>query len=196
MSRYRYSLLLLPLLLPACSSFDTAALASKAEAGDAAACYEYGHRMLTGRHVKRDHKQALVWLEKAADKGNIRAAAALGACYAHGLGTAPDTRQARHWYGKAADAGHPNAELALGTHYLQKAPIDYKKAVTYLRYAAMHGSPDAAFLMALCYSQGLGVRKNDRLAIGWLNNAAERGHKIAINIILNVNQSLENYKKL
>lgn len=186
-----YLLPLLTVAFSACTSFDAASLARKAAAGDTAACYEYGHRLLTGRHVKQDRKQAIIWLQKAADKGNIRAAAALGACYAHGLGTNPNIHKARYWYAKAADAGHAHAEFALGTHYLRKTPVDYTKAVTYIRYAAMHGSPDAAFLMAICFIEGYGVRPNSRLALGWLANAAERGHKTAKAIISDLRKLAE-----
>lgn len=171
------------LLLSSCAVNNTPQIAAKAAEGDPAACYEYGHRLLTGRKVKQDREQAIKWLRTAADKGNIRAAAALGACYAHGLGTAADTAQARQWYTVAADAGHPHAQLDLAQHYLVVAPRDPAKAVTYIRYAAMQGSADAAFLMSVFFAQGIGVTQHSGIALGWLANAAELGHEQALEIL-------------
>ena len=171
------------ILLSSCMVNNTPQIAAKAAEGDPAACYEYGHRLLTGRKVKQDREQAIKWLRSAADKGNIKAAAALGACYAHGLGTAADTALARQWYTLAAEAGHPHAQLDLAQHYLQVSPRDPAKAVTYIRYAAMQGSPDAAFLMSVFFAQGLGVPQHAGISLGWLANAAELGHEQALEIL-------------
>lgn len=171
------------LLLSSCSVNNTPQIAAKAAEGDPAACYEYGHRLLTGRKVKQDREQAIKWLRTAADKGNVRAAAALGACYAHGLGTAADTALARQWYTLAAEAGHPHAQFDLAHHYLAVAPRDPAKAVTYIRYAAMQGSADAAFLMSVFFAQGIGVTQHSGIALGWLANAAELGHEQALEIL-------------
>ncbi len=183
MKLHRLSLLLTALLLCACSVNDTPQLASRAAEGDPAACYEYGHRLLTGHMVKENKTQAVEWLKRAADKGNIRAAAALGACYTHALGTKPDSTLARKWYTVAAEAGHPHAQIGLAEHYLKVDPKDPAQAVTYIRYAAMQGSADAAFLMSLFFAQGIGVPAHQGIALGWLTNAAELGHKQALAIL-------------
>ncbi len=179
--------LLLPfstaLLLCACSVNDTPKLAARAAEGDPAACYEYGHRLLTGKKVQQDRKQALNWLHRAAEKGNIRAAAALGACYTHALGTKPNTKLARQWYKVAAEAGHPYAQLELAEHYMKVTPQDPAQAVTYIRYAALQGSAEAAFLMSMVFAQGIGVPAHQGIALGWLANAAELGHEQALAIL-------------
>lgn len=179
------------LLLGSCGINNTAKVAAKAAEGDPSACYEYGHRLLTGRKVREDRPQAIRWLRAAAAKGSIRAAAALGACYAHGLGTKTDTSQARYWYGIAAEAGHPHAQLELASHYMHVEPVDPAAAVTYIRYAAMQGSPDAAFLMSLCFAEGYGVRAHQGIAVGWLVNAAKLGHQQAIAIINDLRKEQE-----
>lgn len=183
MKLHPFSPLLATLLLCGCSVNDTPRLATRAAEGDPAACYEYGHRLLTGNKVQQNQTQAIEWLKRAADKGNIRAAAALGACYAHALGTKADSTLARKWYTVAAEAGHPHAQISLAEHYLKVAPKDPAQAVTYIRYAAMQGSADAAFLMSICFAQGIGVPAHQGIALGWLTNAAELGHEQALTIL-------------
>ncbi len=167
-----------------CSSRkSTEELATLANTGDAKSCYEYGVRLLLGRDAARNHRAAFHWLLLAAEKGEIRAAAAIGACYANGLGTQPNSENARKWYRKAADAGHMHAQLELGEHYLNKSPKDAREAVTYIRYAAMQGSAEAAYRLSLCFAEGTGVPAHPALARGWLINAAELGHPRARTIL-------------
>ncbi|MBR5887615.1 MAG: sel1 repeat family protein [Akkermansia sp.] len=183
------------LLLCSCGINSTAQIAAKAADGDSDACYEYGHNLLTGRRIPQNKERALHWLLIAADKGNIRAAAALGACYARGIGTPPNTELARRWYTIAADAGHPHAQMELAKHYLNVDPKDPAEAVTYLRYAAMDGSADAAFLMSICFSQGIGVPQHQKIALGWLVNAAELGNDLACQILKDLANDQQNDKK-
>lgn len=184
------------LLLNACSNVvDSEQLARKAQDGDRDACYEYGHRLLVGKDIRRNQQEALKWLKTAALEGDIRAAAALGACYAHGLGTAPDVEQARRWYTIAAEAGHRHAQLDLANHYMKVMPQEPRKAVTYIRYAAMDGSADAAFLMSIFFAEGYGVPHHDGIALGWLINAAELGHEQAREIIRDIHQRTQNQEK-
>lgn len=175
--------LAITLLLCGCGSYRVPQPTAEANAGEAAACYTYGHQLLTRCKGKAARRVAVQWLHQAAEQGHIRAAAALGACYTHGLGTKPDTAKARHWYTIAADAGHPHAEMALAEHYMKCAPTNPELAVQYIRYAAMQGLPNAAFMMFLCFAEGYGVPQEPKLATGWLLNAAELGHPQAADIV-------------
>ena len=196
MSSSRTISLLSLLLLSACSSVvDTEQLSRKAQSGDRDACYEYGHRLLVGKNIRKDQKEALKWLQSAADDGDIRAAAALGACYAHGLGVAPNVELARRWYTIAAEGGHRHAQLDLANHFMKVKPQDPRQAVTYIRYAAMDGSADAAFLMSIFFAEGYGVPAHDGIAIGWLINAAELGHEKAREIIRDIHRITQNQEK-
>ena len=44
------------------------------------------------------------------------------------------------------------------------------------RGSAMRGSLEAQVNLGICYSQGLGVEKNDEEALQWFQKAAEAGH--------------------
>lgn len=182
------SLLTAALFLSSCGINNTPKLAAKAAEGDAGACYEYGRRLIAGHKVAKNPEMGFRWLHMSAAKGNIRAAAALGACYAHGVGTQQSVKEARHWYGIAAEAGHRNAEIELAKHYMKVSPTHPEQAVKYLRYAAMHGSPDAAFAMFLCFAEGYGVPQHPKLAGGWLINAAELGNEQAIRLLEDISR--------
>jgi TPR repeat protein len=53
--------------------------------------------------------------------------------------------------------------------------------VLWYRKAARQGDAKAQYNLGLCYRDGEGVRKNRRLAIRWLKDAAAKGHKGAAN---------------
>ena len=83
-------------------------------------------------------------------------------------------RRLRHW-GDAEEL--PQAQLLLGMLGLEGSlgRDSAAEGVRYLRYAAMQGSGQACILMAQCYARGLGVPRDEGLARGWLQNAAELG---------------------
>lgn len=80
-------------------------------------------------------------------------------------------RRLRHW---ADEEELPQAQLLLGELGLagDLGRNSTAEGVRYLRYAAMQGSGQACVLMSLCYARGLGVPRDERLARGWLRNAA------------------------
>ena len=68
----------------------------------------------SGDGVAQDYAKAREWYEKAADKGDASAMAALGVLYHNGQGVAQDYAKAREWYEKAADKDDPDAMTTLG----------------------------------------------------------------------------------
>ena len=67
----------------------------------------------TASGVPQDYRQAMAWLRKAADQGNVTAEDEVADLYAKGLGVRVDLAQARAWYQKAADAGDQDAQTWL-----------------------------------------------------------------------------------
>lgn len=160
-----------------------------------------------GRLYRPDEAYPL--LLAAAEQGLPNAQALVGMCLQHGWGVKPDDKAAREWYQKAimrgqsgaamqmavlfADTpkeaahwlelalsrgrGTPDAQLMLASLYLRQK--EYHKAVQFLRFAALDGSGEGAYLMASCYEMGVGVPKDERLMMGWLQNAADMGYKPA-----------------
>lgn len=73
---------------------------------------------------------------------------------------------------QAAEQGHPQACLQLGMQLLERAP---QKAVRHLKNAADCGVSQAAYQLALCLSQGIGVEKDPEQAERRFIQAAEWG---------------------
>ncbi len=162
------------LLLPACSG--NRQLARRAHAGEAAAQFEYGRRLLTGQHLFFAAPQhAPGWFRLAAMQGYVPAQAALGACYEAGLGVAPSAAEARYWYGKAAAAGNPMAamHLAMADYREQKNP---QRARRLLERAANAGYIPARLRYASVLLRGGKAPLADiRLGIDQLRIAAMDG---------------------
>ena len=57
---------------------------------------------------------------------------------------------------------------------------NYKKAFPYLLDAAINRYIHAQNLVGYCYSHGLGVRKQKRVAAYWYEQAANGGHREAL----------------
>jgi hypothetical protein len=77
---------------------------AKAEAGDAAAEYDFGIRHVRGDGVPKDYPEAVKWLRKAAEQDYAEGQRQLGNAYFYGKGVEKDYDQAFAWYSKAARA--------------------------------------------------------------------------------------------
>jgi TPR repeat protein len=87
----------------------------------------------------------------------------------------------------SADSGYAMASYALGTWYLfgkgSEISIDPVMATRYLESAADANIPDALYDLAVCYSEGEGVEKNDRVAFELYLRAALRGDAQSVNAV-------------
>ncbi len=162
------------LLLPACT--ENRDLARRAHAGEAAAQFEYGRRLLTGEHRLFDSRRhAPGWFRLAALQGYVPAQAALGACYEAGLGIARSDAEARHWYSLAAAQGHPMAamHLAMADYRAEKDP---ERALALLERAADFGYLPARLRYAATLLKDASAPQEDtRKAIDHLRIAAMDG---------------------
>jgi tetratricopeptide (TPR) repeat protein len=130
-----------------------------------------------------DHKGAFeAWLPLA-ERGDVAAMRNIGHLYRWGQGVEKDIQQAMHWYRKAAETGFARAQANLAAIYLQGdegVPIDHAEARKWFEAAARQGHAVAQYNLGLMYELGLGVEKNDAIALGWYNNAAKAGQPDAL----------------
>src|SRR3989344_4931560 len=92
-------------------------------------------------HNQGNYPDAILWLGKAAEKGNANAQYNLGGMYANGRGVARDDAEAVKWYRKAAEHGYAQGQNNLGAMYANGRGVarDDAEAVKWYRKAAEQG---------------------------------------------------------
>ena len=71
----------------------------------------------TGTGVPQNHKEAVKWYAKAAERGYAAAQGGLGTMYDEGRGVPQDDKEAVKWYTKAAEQGDTDAQHNLAIMY-------------------------------------------------------------------------------
>ncbi len=172
-------------------------LRKSAAQGDDSAMAALGLCYERGLGVDVSYRAARRWYEKAIAAGNEDACLALLQMEVRSGHTDQAVRRLK----KCADDGGLPAQLVLGRLYFNGRLRDYisaQDAARYIRYAAMQGSAEACLMLSACYAEGVGVPKDDSIMLGWLINAAELGHKDAIDLLEEVRleqKKQENSKK-
>lgn len=172
-------------------------LQQKAEAGDAAAQYEFGLSLSSGE--KPDYKAAFPWLMKAAEAGNADAMYLVYFLYRDGAGTRIDSDAADRWLSRAAALDNANA-LSLkainhGECYRGKAIVSGNSSderernilemVRLDEKAAGKGDTSSQGRLGACYLFGITEGKNTVIpqdhakAIPLLKASAENGNALA-----------------
>jgi TPR repeat protein len=133
-----------------------------ADRGDSDAQFELGLRFLTGEGLRKDDKEGVRWLEKAAESGHLRAQHVYGSLFEDGVTVKKDLAKAVQWYEKAANGGFPMAQHALGVAYElgQGIAKDTVKATAWFEKAAAQNYPPAMSAFAAKLEKGDGVEKD------------------------------------
>lgn len=156
-------------------------LLSKAVNGSVEAQFNLGLHYLRGVGVPENHKLAVEWLTKSADKGFEDAEYLLGTCYDNGTGVPRDMTKALLLYEKSARAANKYAQFALGEFYTLsgKAQLSFE----WYKKAARQQYPPAFFELGRCYYYGLGCMKDEEEGIQWLQKSAAKKHEPAIKLL-------------
>ena len=96
-----------------------------AKGGDPVALSQLGQQLLYNPDGSiRDPKEAIPYLQKAAEAGNPWACGTLGMLYRDGTGLPRDTNQSFIWFTKGAQLGDPYSQFAYGSKLLaEKGPV-------------------------------------------------------------------------
>jgi len=106
---------------------------------------------MTEKGGQKDYAQAVSWLHKAEERGQVEALYWLGVCYSNGWGVDKNETQAFERYRKAAEKGHAGAQLCLGYSYSEGLGVskDLNQAVFWLQKSVNNGEAKAnAYLAA------------------------------------------------
>lgn len=143
-----------------------------ASTGNAIGQFNTGLHYAKGAGVERDFAKAAEWMRLAAENGDEDApeVAALYAGAAEML--------------KKAEAGDADAQAEAATFYMRiggslyqyGSDDDYAAAFAWAQKAAVQGSLEGMYCLALCYEHGRGTMVNTKLAADTYEKAARAGH--------------------
>jgi uncharacterized protein len=148
-------------------------------------------------YVAGNKEDAMKSLSLAADQGHAPAQWKMARMYAEGDGVPRDDLRAFDNYSRVCDRHADDAPdsptapfvssafIALGTYYLKGIPDspikpDPRRAREMFTYSATYfGDPQAQFVLAHLYFDGVGGQKDRRQGMRWLNLSAEKGYRLA-----------------
>lgn len=136
-------------------------------------------------------KDCFEWFQRAAKAGSIHAKFQMGYHYLHGKYVGADEHEAFKWFRDSAMLGYPHAQNSLGTMYLRgQVSIEddpdlceyydekrRKKGWEWLLKSASQHHYSGLCNLAVLYSQGIYVEKNEDMAISLYRLAADINKK-------------------
>ena len=129
-----------------------------------------------GQGIPRNYQEAVKWLTKAAQAGDVISQSKLGECYFYGKGVEQSYAKAVEWYTKAAKQGNAEAQYYLGYCYNAGHGVQqsYDKAVEWYTKSAEKGYVSAMTNLGVLYDNGQGVPQSYEKAVEWFTKAAEK----------------------
>jgi TPR repeat protein len=156
-----------------------------AELGSPEGANAMGFNYSVGQCIEQNDAKAVEWYRKGAAAGNVKSEVAMARRYLYGQGVPKDEALGLQYLRSAADGGYDRAQVALGQFILAGnfgAQRDDKEAARLFRLAAEQRNDEAAFLLGSLYAGGRGVDKDFVWASMWLNLAAMRNCKPAVQL--------------
>lgn len=122
--------------------WQTFLMSRKANAGDPISQHELGVRYMIGKGIEADSGKAAYWFGKAAAQNMLASRFNLGILSFNGWGVTWNPFEAFRAFRIAAEGEMPEAQYILGLFYAENmvVPLDYDKALYWVRKAAASGS--------------------------------------------------------
>jgi len=165
-----------------------------AEQGASAAQYYLGILCTNGWGTKKSQVKAVRWYRMAALQNHILAQYSLANALMSGQGVGQDEIEAFRWFLSAAKAGHAHSQFAVGLMYfdgrggLQK---DYQQAISWFTKAATQAHVISIVKLGDIYLKGKGITQNIPEALGFYQQAAEKGNLYAIKRVAELNANTD-----
>jgi TPR repeat protein len=123
--------------------------------------------------------EAVEWLTRAAQGGEVTAMVELGNCYRRGIGCAPDLDAAVTWWMEAAKLGDPHAAVALADAFYRNetTTLTEQDALHWYQQAALGGIGKAQTALRRWFAQERGASAEQY--VQWYQSAALAGHAFA-----------------
>ncbi|KAJ2899864.1 hypothetical protein IWW38_000816 [Coemansia aciculifera] len=144
--------------------------------GEAAAAFRLGNLYREGKAVERDYAQAILWYDRASEKGAPEGHFMVGNMYSLGQGTAdgkPDNAAVFSRMERAVAAGSVEAAYNLGLFYMEGKGVEKNIGLTveYWTMASAERFPVAMLNLAKLLAEGKVVTKDVRRARNLLEAA-------------------------
>jgi len=156
-------------------------LKQAAEKGDAKAMNGMGILYSQGLGTDTSSTEAFKWFAKAAESGYERAWYNLGLAYKNGVGTGQDFVKAYQSFSRGADLKVNICTYGKGFMLYKGLGCtqNYTEAFKSF-YSIRFASVGSSYMLGLCYRNGYGTAVNADSAKYWLQKAAQRGYKQAL----------------
>ena len=163
-----------------------------AEKGNIDAMCKVAQCYKCGDGVEWNIVKAFEWYEVAAKAGNAEAICNLAYCYRYGRGVKADRDKGIELFQKAAAQGNPKAMVELFNYGI----FNEFEWIAFDQYEklAQTGDTYAMRKVAKCYIDGIGVKTDRDKRLKLLQQAAEKGDKVAETELPNLNDDMQ--KKL
>ena len=152
-----------------------------AAAGNENAMNNLGIIYRDGIGVEADQVESHAWFMKAAEVGHTPAQFSVGKNYHDGNGVAKDFDEAEKWLLKVDE--YPPAVRMLGvleySRFRETGEGRPERAAEFMRKAAEMGDVTAKYNLGVFYENGIGVSKDDNMAVLWFTVAAQGGESAA-----------------
>lgn len=167
-----------------------------AEKGDVNAQENLAMMYGRGDGVKKDAREVVVWLTKAADQGSANAQHKLGVFYLYGWeGISNDPKKALQFLTKAAGQQYADSQYLLGMLVKDGSkeamlPRDSALAYSQLSMAANNGHGGAQYQLGVMSRDGEGTTKDPVEALKWFIAANFSGEENASAAMKSINATL------
>ncbi len=123
-----------------------------------------------------DFTTALQHWTRLAENGDPVSQYNVGVMYDEGTGVRRDPAKVVAWWNKAADQGHLTAQHNLALLLIERGRTqDFRKAAYWLKRAAADGFVLSQYSLAKLYATGLGVERDNDLALDLFLKAGDAG---------------------
>jgi TPR repeat protein len=156
-----------------------------AEDGNAISQYVLGNEYMYAEDRSfRDLDLAILWFDKSANQGYLRAQKDLAMIYTPKFGEKPEAEKSFYWSLKAAEQGDAYSQLQVSNAYIFGEGVgqDFSESLFWLRTSALNGEDEAQRILGVRYFEGNVefkgnvVRQDRHEALYWLEKSAAQGN--------------------
>lgn len=129
----------------------------------------------------KQYEQSLKYYQMAAENGNKVGQYWTGWLYAEEGTSFKSKAKSKVWFEKSAEQGYSDAQFYLGVLlYEEKTAESQKKAFEWWTKSGKQGNRASQYNLAICYENGVGVKRSMANAVEWYIKAARNKWQMAI----------------